>query len=90
MAYNNREQVENMIQKAYDSTVPVGTSGRTFKVGTLNMTIKMREGKCVFAFLRRYFESKANLKTIERQYRENAIGHNHQTPLAIFNKKPKS
>ena len=86
MAYNNREQVEKMITKANESVVQIGESGKTFKVGSLNMTIKMREGKCIFAFLRRYFENKANLKTIERQYRANAVGYNHQTPLAIFKK----
>jgi hypothetical protein len=90
MAYNNREQVENMISKANDSIVPVGLSGRTFKVGSLNMIIKMREGKCVYEFIRRYFENKANLKTIERQYRENSVGYNHQTPLAVFTKKQKA
>lgn len=87
---NNREQTEILIAKAFDSVKPIGTSGRAFRVGTLNMDIKMREGKCVFAFLRRYFENKANLRVIERQYRENSVGYNHQTPLPVFTKKPKS
>ena len=87
---NNREQTENLIAQAYESIKPIGTSGRSFRVGTLNMDIKMREGKCIYAFLRRYFENKANLNVIERQYRENSVGYNHQTPLPIFTKKQKS
>jgi len=87
MAYNNREQVEKMIEDTNKTIVPIGTSGRSFKVGKLNMSITMRPGKCVYAFIRRYFEQKANLHVIERCYRENQVGYDHTTVINQYNKK---